>query len=345
MLDVAMCRGQSIQHRPARAPRGGAVVVLLVAAFALLGCHAPKLSNPFDSRANAAYVGQPPARTVLVLGSFDNPRTSPLKWSDIGSGAAQQLGREMLSDKRFEVRFNEALASRVASLARGRTGDLVSELGDARRLYPDVDYVIIGQVTDFHHTADLAGGPVEKGLFGTKNQAVAAISMTIVDLRTGRIAGSDHVAGVANAGSKPVSQQYAGMSFGSYLFNRTPLGQATNHAVKKAAERLTALAPSQVASVNVIRVTGWRELALSGGSDHGLAKGQRFYVCTTDRATGRLRPVYDRATGAPLQAQVTETSRGTSKAWLVGEPAPSVTLSEAVLSRDLPPSEVVAGVR
>lgn len=320
-------------------------IALFAAALAIAGCSAPKLSNPFGSGVNAAYVGQPPARTVLVLGAFENPRTSPLKWSDIGSGAAQQLGREMLPDKRFEVRFNEALASRVASLARGRTGELVSELTDARRLYPDVDYVIVGQVTDFHHTADLAGGPIEKGLFGPKNQAVTAISFTIVDLRTGRIAGSDHVAGTASAGGKPISQQYAGMSFGSYLFNRSPLGEATRHAVKKAAERLAALAPSQVASVNVIRVTGWRELSLAGGSDHGLAKGQRFYVCTTDAATGRLRPVYDRATGAPLQAQVTETSRGASKAWLVGEPAPTVTLSEAVLMRDLPPSEAVAGVR
>jgi curli biogenesis system outer membrane secretion channel CsgG len=322
----------------------------VVALAGMAGCSDIGLSSPFDSGYGSSpaaadprspYSPASPRRTVIVVGRFENPKMAPLKWNDIGAEMSEALAQRLADDLRFDVRINDPLASRVASIVgrdRGASSSAFAELGKA---HPEVDFVVTGRVTDFHHTAEADAG-VERGWLAPKNEALAAIELRIVDLREARLALSDHVHGTATAPDRPIAEVYRGISMGSVLFWSSPLGKASRETVDTSARRLAALVPAQVAEVAVSRLVGWRELTLAGGSEHGIARGQRYYLCRRDPQSGALAAIRDEATGLDLMAQITRADRRSAVAWVVGEAPPGVNLAQAVLTRERPAERAVA---
>jgi len=345
-------------HFPKIAP-AAARLAMIVAMLLMAGCSSLGVDNPFArgyeepptvNRGNTASSVASPRRTVVIVGRFDSPSSTPVPWRDIGPGMSDALSRTLLNDQRFDVRINDPLADRIARIVRRDAGNPTSDLLEAGREYREVDFVITGRVTDFHHTAELPGAVQRRGLFAPKNEAVAAIELSIVDLRTGRVAVADHVLGTARAGGESTRELYADLAFGSYLFWSTPLGKASREAIDKTVGRLRVVMPFRVAELSVSSVEGWRHVTLNGGKIHGIERGQRYFVCIRDEPTGRLIPIRDEVLGTPLQAQITDVSRNTARAWLMGEAPAKANLSRAVLTREQPgPSdaaddEALAGV-
>jgi len=280
-----------------------------------------------------------PRRAVVVVGAFENPPQSPLPWTDIGNGFADVLSDALLSRAAFQVQIHGGLSGRVASAVLRPLPDSerAAILAAARREFPDVDYVIVGRVDEFHHSADVL--PVEARrsfLGGSRNRAVVTTQAVIVDVRTGRIVHQERLSAAADAPELPTARQYAHMSMTSPLFATSPLGKACADVAGQIVGRLDILAPVRVLEMQVIRAGAGREVIANGGSANGVSVGQRYFVCRRDVVTDSLSVVRDDALRTDLLAEVIHTDERTCTLWLIGEPPAAVMLSQCVLTRERP---------
>ncbi|MGI9013950.1 MAG: CsgG/HfaB family protein [Phycisphaerales bacterium] len=296
------------------------------------------MPNPFSGsyqRPPAAALGRDaPKRTIVVTGTFADPVNGRPQWPGTGDEVARAFARALQAEGRYDVRTDHVLAQNVIAAAKGNGGDL-DRLAAIRSQYPDVDFVVRGSVTDFGHTSELPEMVQRRGLFGDKNDAVVAIDLQIVDLKTGRIAVGEHIIGMASAKKESTAATYAGLTVNSYLFWSTPLGKASLDAIDKCVDRLGVVAPVGVAELRVARLAGWREVTLAGGKTHGIEVGQRYFVCSRG-SDGALRVVNDPLMQQPLMIQVTAASKGESTGWVMGEPPAGVNLLATVLTRERP---------
>ena len=272
---------------------------------------------------------------MVVIGEFRDPIYSSVDWDNIGHELSRAFGRELVENGRFDVLHDNPLADAAIAAAGGSGRVDPDTLAALRKQYPDVEFVIGGSITDFAHTDELAGETSRRNLLGRRDDALVAIDLQIVDLKTGRMAISDHVVGNAGLSQYSIEEIYGKLGPESYLFWSTPLGKASQEALDECERRLLAIAPSGASEIEVINMAGWRELQLSGGSAHGMQVGQRYFVCVQESEARGLRPVNDPVLQTPLQAEITKVGRETSIAWVLGEPPANVNLRTAVLVREL----------
>lgn len=295
---------------------------------------------PSEASDRKAAEGDAWARRVIVLGRLENPARSPLRWRDIGPGMTDALAGTLVNRGDFDVWPDAALGRSVQSIVSGPFEQRSARLGQLTEDHPHVRYVITGQVTDFYHSTDMPREAQRWGVFSRKKEAVVAIRLSVIDLQDGRIVATHHVRGVAPASDTPTKELYVSVAFGSYAFWNTPLGLASENAVNEAADMLQRTVPRADAFIRIVKQVGPRKVNLAVDENEKLARGQAFYVCLRDVATGELMPVIDPDTARPLQARIESTRRGSATAWLLGLKPLETNLRGAVLSRDLPPPVV-----
>jgi len=322
-------------------------VLLLVGAAAGLMPGCSSFRNPWTYNAppsrgevRASAEVDPWAKRIIVLGPFENPTRSPLRWRDIGPGMSDALASTLVKQSDFLVLSNPQLSRAVRSIIDGPLEQRSARLEELRRQWPHVRYVVTGQVTDFYHTADMPKETQRWGLFSRRREAFVAIRLNVIDVEDGRVVASDHVCGVASASNTPTKELYANLAFGSYVFWNTPLGRASEEAVGLAADMLQRAVPRADAFIRIVKQIGPRKITLSSGEKEALIRGQVYYVCLHDPATGRLQPILDTDTALPLRARIDDGRSGSSTAWLLGLKPLETDLQGAVLCRDLPSSGV-----
>jgi hypothetical protein len=240
----------------------------------------------------------------------------------------------------FLVLSSPQLSRAVRSIIDGPLEQRSARLEELRRQWPQLRYVVSGQVTDFYHTADMPKETRRWGLFSRRREAFVAIRLNVIDVEDGRVVASDHVCGVAPASDTPTKELYANLAFGSYVFWNTPLGRASEEAIGLAAEMLQRAVPRADTYIRIVKQIGLRKVALSSGQKQALIRGQVYYVCLHDAATGRLQPILDSDTALPLRARIDDGRSGSSTAWLLGLKPLETDLQGAVLSLDLPSSSM-----
>jgi curli biogenesis system outer membrane secretion channel CsgG len=323
---------------------------VLVGAFlaAPTGCssfHNPWSYNaPPTQRSEESTEPQDPSgRRVIVLGRFENPARSPLRWTDIGPGLSDALAGLLVNRGEFDVLSDTYLSRTVQSIVGGPIGQRSARLAQLTESYPHVRYVVTGRVTDFYHSTDMPREAQRWGVFSRKKEAVVAIRLNIIDLQTGRIVATDHVRGTASASDTPTKKLYANIALGSFAFWSTPLGRASELALEAAAEMLKQTVPRADAFIRIVKQIGPRKVSLAVDETATLVRGQDFYICQYDPATGEFSLVKDADTRQPLQARIDSTRPGSATAWLRGLKPIETDLRGAVLCRQ-PPSETVAAV-
>ena len=261
-------------------------------------------------------------RTIIALKPFSNPVKSHVPWSDIGTGMSEALSRKLLNRGDFDVRIQTDLGKDVETALRLKGEERTQMLRKLGIDNPNIDFAVTGAVTDFHHTRELSGDLRSKGLFGIRqNQAVSAIFLNIVDLRSGLVRMSDHVIGTADAGRSRVDKEYDDIAFGSYLFWSTPLGKASSEAIDRTVETLVKLVPSSAVEIVATREGMSRTLRISGGKARDLKVGADYAVCTKTTLEAKPEPLLDGATGTPIKARILSVDGAEAKAWMLGEPA------------------------
>jgi len=311
-------------------------LVLLATGVGGAGCarpHNPWVYAPPPAVSVNAYARPvDDSRTVVAVAEFANPDSPQLDWPDVGLEMTKALRRAIYNNGKFEVRIAPKIEQKVSM-----PGFLKSEVPVGGSPV-EVDYVIVGKVTDFHHTAALPKDASRWGLFGRRKEAVVAIEWRIVDVRARRVVAADHSYGTAEASrKKSIDELYAGLNVSAYLFWNTPLGRAAHMAVDNTIERMRELLPSREGGQpTVLQVMGPREVSIKGGWKWGLAEGQELYV--TEQPEGQMpRPIYDADTGRPLMVRIRTVRKDGSTAWLLGK-APTEAQLEGALLSPAPPS-------
>ena len=322
-----------MQHAGARWFRAGIVIASVALAGSCAGPHSGSAyRDPPESTSRVTSNALPTAsrhQTVVVIGQFANPPRAAVNWRDIGVGMSETLARSLHNRGCYDVRMGE------------RSWNHSADLPAVRKLHPDASIFVTGTVTDFHHTGELAEPLARKGMFGRRSEAVVAVQLSILDLHTGKVVVSDHVAGAAAAGAIPARELYEDLSFGSYLFWSTPLGTASDQVLARVMECIERAAPEVALQTRIIAMTGYRRVSLDGGRDRGLKVADEFYLLrdAIDGAAPAL--ILDPVTGQPVRARIDSAGASTATAWLIGEPSSEAEIIGAALS-DQPPASTPA---
>ena len=297
------------------------------------GCATTKTYEPRQSQT-------PPAnhrrliKPVVAVTEFENRASFSGQWN-LGQGFADVLGTELLDTKRVVVLERRNLGDVVGEIARQGTELFRSEGRVNRGQLRNARYLLRGVITDFTVTGDASGwfaGRTVRGWLGG-TAARVAINIKASDVETGEIVGSVRASGTARSNFFQASVSYKDLNFGGDAFFRTPLGSATEKAIRRAVKELLRTLPDEYWQPHVAEVTD-DGLIINGGSNVDLAVGDEFLA----RETGK--PVRDPITGDVIETlpgsvtghvRVTEVRSNSSRALLLSgtarkgmrlEPAP-----------------------
>jgi curli biogenesis system outer membrane secretion channel CsgG len=307
----------------------------LLAAPAWLGsCSSMSSSSysapPTSVRSSSMMQARHAPTAVLIVGDFENPKQSQLNWRDLGPGMSEALSRALLDRGRYDVIIKPTLSRRLQELVGQRSPESDPSLAEVRREHPEVDYVIIGAVTDFHHTGDLPLEIRPKTWLGNpRSDAIVAIDLVVVDLHNERLVAAEHITGTAPAGKTPTRTLYRDVAFGSYIFWNTPLGQAARSAIGRAVARVDSLVPGtpgmpthagkSFGSARVAQMISLRGVAIVGGRNCGLISEQIYALLPVGATADDAGLLRDQSTGRLLLVKIDESRDAEATGWLLGK--------------------------
>ncbi|HRZ11307.1 MAG TPA: CsgG/HfaB family protein [Kiritimatiellia bacterium] len=230
---------------------------------------------------------------VVAVTDFENLSNFSGQWS-LGSGMADLLTALLLDSGRVIVLERRHLDTVVGEILRQGT-DLFREEGRVvRGRLKNARYLVRGSITDFTETggASAGGGSSWLRLFGRGSRARVSIVMHISDVESGEIIASVRAARSVSAGGAGGDARYKNVSFGGEAFFRTPLGRATESALRDAVHRILKELPP-VAWDPRVAEAGEEYVVLNGGANARLRVGDRFVVREegreiTDPVSGNL---------------------------------------------------------
>ena len=223
-----------------------ALIVVMVSSSAGCGFYRTVRNEPppTERRFGSVNTSAETDRPVVLLGHLENPRRSPSRWRDIGKGMTDMLSRELRAAGTYDAWISTRLAREVDSIL----GDLPTSRKDRfdslRGQNPEIHYVILGGVTDFLHIQRREGNPRDGRNPNRQigySEALVAIEFSVVDIESGRVVLTDHVTGSVFVEDGTVQEPYRSMSFGSYRFWGTPLGEASREAIGRVIDQIQQL--------------------------------------------------------------------------------------------------------
>jgi len=275
---------RAVRTRLALALQGAMLIACLLAA----GCAMPFLGIYPAPPENAV----PP---VIAVSSFDNRSGFSGQW-ELGTGMADLLVSELVKSRHFVVvergqldRVVDEIQRQGHSLFRPEGRVSAGRLKNAR-------YLIRGVINDFSQTGGGSFWVAFRNIITLGHggyTARVALTLTIVDVESGQIAGSLQSSAAVAAREAYVSGSYKDVRFGGDSFLKTPLGGATAQAIYKGVRGLLLKVPRIYWEPMVAAVSG-RTIILNGGANRGFQPGQLYDI----RGSGRA--VTDPATGDVL---------------------------------------------
>jgi len=230
----------------------------------------------------------------VAVASFENRSSFEGQWK-LGPGMADLLVSELVASRNFVVLERGSLDKVVDEIAR-QSHRLFRQEGrvDEGRL-DNAHYLIRGVITDFSQSS---GGALWLGLrhllIGSGGYtARVGLTLTIVDIESGRIIDSVQCAGKARAGDAYAKGSYKGIQFGGRSFFQTPLGIATSAAIRQGLRGIVRKMPRITWTPMIAEVEGTR-IILNGGRERRLNAGDVYQV------RGQGTPVTDPLTGDVL---------------------------------------------
>ncbi|MBN1269671.1 MAG: hypothetical protein JXB04_08795, partial [Kiritimatiellae bacterium] len=215
-------------------------------------CRTPPSRRPFKMK------------PVVAVTDFENLAGFSGKW-ELGEGMADLLVADLLAGKRVTVLERRNLDDVLGEIVRQGKGLFRKEGRVETGRLMNARYIITGSITDFTVTGDASGW------FGTKEAAGrirgsrsrVALSLRVTDVETGEIISSVKADASSSAGWFGAKVSYLGVAFGGDAFFRTPLGKATELAIRKAVRRILRDLPTDY----------WRPRVAEAGPDYVIVNG------------------------------------------------------------------------
>lgn len=207
---------------------------------------------------------------------------------------ADLLVAELLRTDRVIVLERKDLKNILQELAL-QSKDLFRKEGRvARGRLRNAQYLIQGSVTDFTESSEIGGWMATRWLrlFGRSRRARVAVVVRVSDVESGQIIASVKAEQAVSAGGVGASAQYKDVAFGGDAFFRTPLGRATEGAIRKAVRQILRDLPERrweprVADVaqGLVVVNGGRNVGVRVGDEFAIREAPREI---TDPVSGQI---------------------------------------------------------
>ena len=211
---------------------------------------------------------------------------------NLGHGMADMLITSLMRTKKVVVLERQNLRDITGELALQKNGQSRPEGRAAGGRLKNARYLIRGSITDFTEVASVAGkvGVSSLKIFGGAQRAQVALHLRLYDVESGEIMASFKTTGNASSGGAGGAGQYKNITFGGEAFKRTPLGKATEQAIKEAVDKLLQTLPVDYWRPLVAEADG-DVVIVNGGDNVRLKSGDEFLVrgpprLVTDPATG-----------------------------------------------------------
>lgn len=259
------------------------VGVSLLLAAGLFGCRSlhPKLP-PLPPNA---------VKPVVAVTEFENETGFAGQWK-LGRGIPDLLVTELMNTHRLILVDRKNLGDVLGELSRQGKDLFRKEDSVTKGRLKNARYLIRGVITDFTQTgSDSAWFKTSKAAGGISGaRALVMINLTVTDVETGEIICSVLADGSASASGKWARFDYNGVTFGGELFFKTPIGEATQEAIRKAVYRIALEIPYATWKPRVADVAA-ESVIINGGENVGVLEGDLFDVreegrTITDPGTG-----------------------------------------------------------
>lgn len=230
-----------------------------------------------------------PKRTVAV-GKFDAIGAFMSEYGDwdIGGGLAAMLITALIETDKFIVLERANIEQVLSEQELKASGVANPETGPALGKLIGAQFMIYGSVTEFGaenegsgFSIGGAGGGFTSLFSGALSRKSAsgsvAMDIRIVDTTTGRVVETHRVQESIKSSGWDVSGGYQGVNLGTNQFNKTPLGEATRKAIKKAVHFIALYAQKTSWTGRVVYVDG-NELYINAGLKSGVRVGDKFMI-------------------------------------------------------------------
>ncbi|QQR79608.1 MAG: hypothetical protein IPJ69_09645 [Deltaproteobacteria bacterium] len=225
---------------------------------------------------------------VAQFGTTDKFASVYGGWN-IGGGLAAQLVTALIQSQRVVV-VERAILSKVLieqELGQSKLSSSFTQTPAGQLL--GVDYLIVGEVTEFEERQMGGGGSlsVMKGfgpkISGEASAAQVGIDLRVIDTRTGEILHSHRAQGRSWEKALATKVDYKFIEFGGDTFHKTPLGQATRRAINDALQFILTVVEKRTTEFSwlarVVEVEG-NDVYLDAGRLANIQKGDRFRIST-----------------------------------------------------------------
>jgi len=185
-------------------------------------------------------------KPVIAVTEFENRSGFSGQWQ-IGQGMAELLNAALLDSGRAIVLERIDLDDVMQELDR-QENDLFRKEGKVPRgRLKNAEYLIRGVITDFTVTDDASGWfSHATGAGGVgRSKARVAVALKVYDVYGGEVLSVVKSDGYASAGWFSGAINYMNVAFGGDYFFRTPLGEATDDTISKAAIRILRQLPQK----------------------------------------------------------------------------------------------------
>ncbi len=176
-------------------------------------------------------------------------------------------------------------------------------------------YIATGAVTRVDaNTSGDSGGISIKGIRvgGGSNKAEIEVVLKLVDTTSSEVVASQRITGTAGGAKLRIGVNRGGVSAGLGSFSETPIGEAAQDCITKAAQFVALEMEDYDITANVVMARSADTIIINRGENYGIEPGQVFLVresgeILTDPATGEILDVFEgEISGAIEVARVTE---------------------------------------
>jgi curli biogenesis system outer membrane secretion channel CsgG len=232
-------------------------------------------------------------KPVVAVTDFENETGFSGQWK-LGSGIPDMLVSELLATDRVIVVDRQKLGVVIGEIMH-QGKDLFRKEGSVERgRLKHAQYLIRGVITDFTQTRSASGWfrTHSVGIGGRGAKAIVMIHLTVTDVETGEIICSIPADGSARASSQWAKFDYSNTAFGGDMFFKSPIGRATQQALRKAVYEIIQEIPFSLWKPRIAEAIP-DIVVINGGENTGVNIGDIFDVhaksqTVTDPETGNV---------------------------------------------------------
>ena len=199
----------------------------------------------------------------------------------LGDGMAEMLTTELKKTGRFIIVERQDLQDILSEQKLQEEGKVVKTTGAKSGRLIGAQMLVRGAVTEYEASKSGGGGGIAIkgiGIGVAGSTAQVGIDLRIYDTSTGEVLQSHRAVGEAKTSGLGVGGVSGDVAFGVGGWSKTPLGEATRHAIKDAVKFIVREMENIPWQSSIVKVDKDNVVYISGGQDVNMSTGTTYTV-------------------------------------------------------------------